>query len=206
MRNIFLSLIASLFLTSPAVLALSPAQANLSKYDYVDPTGIVPSKALNKALTYYDVYYNKIRNKNYITVIDMTKHSSKKRKFVIDMKSGKVASYLTSHGKGSDPSHSGYATKFSNKSGSNMSSYGMYITGEEYQGKYGRSMRLDGLEASNSNARARAIVMHSAWYVDPQYSPIGRSQGCPAVESQYINNLVTQLKGGSVYYIYAGQN
>ena len=205
MRNIILSLIASLFFITPSAFALSPSQVNLSKYDYVDPDKVVPTVALKKALIYYDVYYNQIRNKNYITVVDMTKHSATKRMFVVDMKTGKVSRYLASHGKGSDANHTGYATKFSNTSGSNMTFYGMYVTGEEYQGKYGRSMRMDGLEASNSNARARAIVMHSAWYVDPKYSPIGRSQGCPAVEAKYINTLVTQLKGGSVYYIYAGQ-
>ncbi|MBV2167463.1 MAG: murein L,D-transpeptidase catalytic domain family protein, partial [Bdellovibrio sp.] len=52
----------------------------------------------------------------------------------------------------------------------------------------------------------RAIVVHGAWYVDPQYTPLGRSQGCPAVEEKYIDTLISQLKGGSVYYIWAGQS
>lgn len=183
----------------------APPRQGLARYDYVDPQNIVPQKALTRALEYYDRYYNQISNRDYITVIDFTQISSSKRMYVINMKSGAVTRYLVSHGNGSDPSHSGYARKFSNTSGSNMSSLGMYVTGNEYYGKHGRSMRLVGLESTNNNAMSRAIVVHGAWYVDPQYKPLGRSQGCPAVEEKYINSLVTQLKGGSVYYIWAGQ-
>ncbi|WP_295900898.1 murein L,D-transpeptidase catalytic domain family protein [uncultured Bdellovibrio sp.] len=201
-----MSFIASLFLITPAFAQNAPPLADLSKYDYVDPKREIPTKALEKALTYYDVYYNKISNKNYLTVIDFTQASNNKRMYVVDMKSGAVTRYLVAHGKGSDPSHTGMAKKFSNVEGSNMSSIGMYVTGGEYSGKHGRSMRLVGLEKTNDQAMDRAIVVHGAWYVDPQYKPLGRSQGCPAVEEKYINTLVTQLKGGSVYYIWAGQN
>lgn len=210
MTKTFLTLLASLFslafFSAPAFAGPAPFAVDLSKYDYVDPKREVPTKALEKALTYYDVYYNKIANKNYVTVIDFTQNSNSKRMYVIDMKSGLVTRYLVSHGKGSDPSHTGMAKKFSNVEGSNMSSIGMYVTGGEYSGKHGRSMRLVGLEKTNDQAMNRAIVVHGAWYVDPQYKPLGRSQGCPAVEEKYINTIVTQLKGGSVYYIWAGQN
>ncbi|WP_374079515.1 murein L,D-transpeptidase catalytic domain family protein [Bdellovibrio bacteriovorus] len=201
-----MSFVAALFFVIPALAQTSPPTADLSKYDYVDPKREIPTKALEKALTYYDVYYNKISNKNYLTVIDFTQSSNNKRMYVVDMKSGVVTRYLVAHGKGSDPSHTGMAKKFSNIEGSNMSSIGMYVTGGEYSGKHGRSMRLVGLEKTNDQAMDRAIVVHGAWYVDPQYKPLGRSQGCPAVEQKYINTVVSQLKGGSVYYIWAGQN
>ncbi|WII71994.1 murein L,D-transpeptidase catalytic domain family protein [Bdellovibrio sp. 22V] len=198
--------VLSLFLALPSFAQTNSPDVDLSKYDYVDPKREVPTKALEKALTYYDVYYNKIANKNYLTVIDFTQASNSKRMYLVDMKSGKVTRYLVSHGKGSDPKHTGMAQKFSNIEGSNMSSIGMYVTGSEYNGKHGRSMRLVGLEKTNDQAMNRAIVVHGAWYVDPQYKPLGRSQGCPAVEQKYINTVVSQLKGGSVYYIWAGQN
>lgn len=200
----FLILLMSFAMGLPA-FASWDKQINLSKYSYVDPKGEVPAKPLAKALAYYDLYYNKITNKNYVTVIDFTQKSTNKRMYVINMKTGKVTRYLTSHGKGSDPNHTGMATRFSNTPNSNMSSLGMYVTGSEYQGKYGRSMRLHGLEKTNDKAYQRAIVVHPAWYVDAKYSPIGRSLGCPAVEHKYINTVVEQLKGGSVYYIWAGQ-
>ncbi|XGC82121.1 murein L,D-transpeptidase catalytic domain family protein [Bdellovibrio bacteriovorus] len=200
-----LSVIASLFFIAPAFAQNQAPPVDLSKYDYVDPKREIPTQALTKALTYYDVYYNRIANKNYLTVIDFTKTSDQKRMFIVDMKTGLVTRYLVAHGKGSDPKHSGMAKKFSNVEGSQMSSYGMYVTGAEYSGKHGRSMRLVGLEKSNDQAMSRAIVVHGAWYVDPQYKPLGRSQGCPAVEQKHINTVVSQLKGGSVYYIWAGQ-
>lgn len=200
-----LSLIASLFFIAPAFAQTQAPPVDLTKYDYVDPKREIPTQALTKALTYYDVYYNRIANKNYLTVIDFTKTSDQKRMFIVDMKTGLVTRYLVAHGKGSDPKHSGMAKKFSNIEGSQMSSYGMYVTGAEYSGKHGRSMRLVGLEKSNDQAMSRAIVVHGAWYVDPQYKPLGRSQGCPAVEQKHINTVVSQLKGGSVYYIWAGQ-
>lgn len=46
-----------------------------------------------------------------------------------------------------------------------MSSLGIYRCAETYEGKHGYSMRLDGLEPTNSLARERAIVIHSADYV-----------------------------------------
>ncbi len=207
MKIALLSWCASLLFLAPtlAQAAGSAPRDNLSKYDYVDPQNIVPQKALTRALEYYDTYYDKISNRDYLTVIDFTQSSASKRMYVVNMHSGAVTRYLVAHGNGSDPSHTGYAKKFSNNSGSNMSSLGMYVTGGEYSGKHGRSMRLIGLEKTNNNALDRAIVVHGAWYVDPQYKPLGRSQGCPAVEEKYINSLVTQLKGGSVYYIWAGQ-
>ncbi|UXR64006.1 murein L,D-transpeptidase catalytic domain family protein [Bdellovibrio bacteriovorus] len=102
--------------------------------------------------------------------------SNNKRMYVVDMKTGLVTRYLTAHGKGSDPSHTGYAKKFSNVEGSNMSSIGMYVTGAEYSGKHGRSMRLIGLEKTNDQAMNRAIVVHGAWYVDPQYGSTVRKR------------------------------
>lgn len=207
MKITMLSWFASLMFLVPTLAQASGSapRDNLSKYDYVDPQNIVPQKALTKALEYYDRYYDKISNRDYITVIDFTQSSANKRMYVVNMHSGAVTRYLVAHGNGSDPSHTGFAKKFSNSSGSNMSSLGMYVTGGEYSGKHGRSMRLVGLEKTNNAAMDRAIVVHGAWYVDPQYKPLGRSQGCPAVEEKYINSLVTQLKGGSVYYIWAGQ-
>lgn len=184
---------------------LDAANVDYSKYDYVDPGNIVPEVPLRRALAYYDVYYNQIRNKNYVTVVDFTKKNTQKRMFLIDMKTGKVSTYLVAHGKGSDPSHTGMATKFSNTAGSNMSSLGLYVTGSQYSGAHGKSLRLNGMESTNSNALSRAIVIHGAWYVDPQYSPIGRSNGCPAVEERYISSIVDRLKDGSVYYIWAGK-
>ena len=81
-----------------------------------------------------------------------------------------------------------------------MSSLGAYMTAEYYSGKHGTSMRLDGLQPTNSNARSRAVVMHEADYVRPGLDPIGRSLGCPAVEPRYRQYLLTALKAGALLY------
>jgi hypothetical protein len=134
---------------------------------------------------------------NYWAVVDFNKSSNDERLFIFDLKGGTVQSYLVAHGKNSGEE---YAVKFSNESGSNKSSWGIYQTAETYPGKHGRSLRIDGKEPSNSNARARAIVIHSADYVVPNYGGsgrAGRSEGCFAVNPKYITEVIDNLRGGS---------
>ena len=60
------------------------------------------------------------------------------------------------------------ADTFSNREGSFSSSLGIYRTLDVYNGHHGRSLHLEGLEPTNSNALARALVLHTADYVsDP---------------------------------------
>lgn len=171
-----------------------------SEYSYVDPTHIVPAAPLALALEYFKNNKASILNKNYITIADMSQHADKKRMYVIDMKTGTVSTYLVAHGKGSDMNNDGYADKFSNDSGSNMTSLGFYLAGETYTGAHGLSLRLYGLQRTNSNAYSRAIVMHGANYVNPTHT--GRSFGCPAVEMKHRSTLFPLLKGKSLLYIY----
>lgn len=178
---------------------ITPEAAN-SEFGHLDPQHIVPTTPLTQALTYFKANKTKIKNQNYLTIIDMTQKSSKKRMYVINMKTGAVATYLAAHGKGSDTNNDGYAEKFSNTPGSNMSSLGFYLTGVTYQGAHGLSLRLHGLQSTNSNAYSRAIVMHGADYVNPSHT--GRSWGCPAVEMKYRSTLFPALKNSSLLYIY----
>ncbi|MFA6237977.1 MAG: murein L,D-transpeptidase catalytic domain family protein [Bacteriovorax sp.] len=168
-------------------------------YSHLDPDNIVPKSRLAKALKYFDDNKSKIKNQEVIGVIDFSQHSSKERFYVIDMRSGRVETFQTAHGKGSDEDHDGYATRFSNESGSNASSRGIYIAAETYEGAHGYSLKLDGKSSTNSNARSRAIVIHPADYVVAGQKS-GRSWGCPALdprESVYVINL---LKNGAVIY------
>ena len=118
-----------------------------------------------------------------VGIADFSLPSNQPRFYLVDMQAGRVAhSFLVAHGRGSDPQHSGRVQRFSNEVGSNASSEGAYRTGEQYVGKHGRSIRLDGLDPSNSNAEARAIVIHSAPYVSAAVlqaqGKLGRSEGC----------------------------
>ncbi len=195
MKNTFYqSFFVGLFL-----LLSTQAFALNADYSHLDPDGIVPQKLLDTAVEYFDSHSSQIKNQRLMGIIDFKQHNSKERFYIIDMESGRVETYLTAHGKNSDPDYDGYATKFSNTPDSLMSSLGFYLTAETYNGSNGYSLRLDGLSSTNSNARARAIVIHGADYVRPG-SKIGRSYGCPALEMRYHADLINRLKGGSLLY------
>jgi len=146
-----------------------------------------------------------IIKKDILTLIDFSMSSNSKRLWIIDM-STKTVLYntLVAHGRNSGEE---FATQFSNDNSSNKSSLGFYATGEIYNGKHGESMKLDGLEAGiNSNARARAVVMHAADYVSEtfakQHNRIGRSLGCPALPNGLNKEIIHLIKGKSCLFIY----
>lgn len=180
--------------------APKPPQEPSGPFAHLDPKKQVPVRLLKKALGYYTKNLNKISNPDYLVIIDFSQHSSKKRFYLIDMDSGSVESFLTAHGKNTDPDHDGYADHFSNTLNSLMSSQGFYLTAETYYGKYGYSLRLDGLSPTNSLARERAIVIHGADYVDPSRSKMGRSFGCPALEQRYKDEVIDKIKDGALIY------
>jgi hypothetical protein len=139
-----------------------------------------------------------------IGIADFSKPSSEPRFFVVDLASGNVESHLVCHGRGSDPDHSGFVERFSNDFGSYATSSGTYVTGDYYDGKYGLSLRVRGLDWSNNNAEARAIVIHNAWYAEPDMIPLhgklGRSEGCFAMSRQSQYEVMSKLAGGRMIY------
>ena len=186
----------------PQASAPQPAAAQPAKYSHLDPDKIVPEDLLAAALRYYDANFKKIKNTGYLSVIDFSRHATVRRFFIVDMKTGAVEAMRVAHGFGSDPDYDGLATEFGNKKNSRMSSLGFYRTAEVYSGMFGRSMRLDGLSATNSNARERAVVVHGYGPVMDTGNNVGFSEGCPAVSPANINKVIDSLKGGSI--IYAG--
>lgn len=189
--------------SSFALGAKSPGNSNRpTGYEYVDPSNLVPSKALTKALEGYDSRKSWLRNLNYLTVIDYSQHSGSQRFYLIDMKTGKVNRQAVAHGTGSDSNHDGYAEKFSNVSGSKATSLGFFTTASTYQGSNGHSLILDGLSSTNSNARSRAIVIHGADYVSNNSSKQGRSWGCPALPHSVNVAIIEKIKNGSLVFSY----
>ena len=146
----------------------------------------------------------KIEKVDYLTVIDMSLSANRNRFFLIDLNQKKIShKSVVAHGRNSGGE---YARSFSNQAGSFKSSIGFYKTAETYQGKHGLSLRLDGLEYSNSNARERAIVIHAADYVSQSFiknnGRLGRSLGCPSLPERDYEKIVQKIQGGSLLFIY----
>lgn len=165
------------------------------------PAGIDP-QLFARAKTALDSHG--IRARDYIGIVDFSKPSSDPRFHVVDLNGGQVDSYRVAHGRGSDPDHSGFVERFSNDFGSYASSNGTYTTGEYYQGKYGLSLKTNGLDWTNNNAEARAIVIHNAWYAEPDMIPLhgklGRSEGCFAFSRADQWAVMRKLAGGRMIY------
>ena len=145
-----------------------------------------------------------IRNRDYMGVVDFNKSSAESRFHLVHLPSGQVQSFAVAHGRGSDPGHSGFLEQFSNRPGSAASSNGAYTTGEYYHGKYGLSMKVHGLDWSNSNAESRAIVIHNAWYAEPEmiaaHGKLGRSEGCFAFSRADQHAVMSRLAGGRMIF------
>jgi hypothetical protein len=197
----FMPILSALLCLAAAAHARSPVIEKVLK----DQQSRIPREAMLKAFDYYESHAEKIQNKAYVTIVDFNRASTEKRMHVIDMKTGDVEDLLVAHGKNSG---NNYATSFSNTEGTLKSSLGIYLTAEQYFGKHGVSLRLDGMESTNSNVRKRDIVMHGATYVSQEtinkIGRLGKSYGCLAVEQPLIERLVGQLKGGSVILVYRG--
>lgn len=124
-------------------------------------------------------------------VFDAGRTAIEKRLFVLDVSGAPklILSDWVAHGSGSDPDRDGNATQFSNTPYSNATSLGLYRIAERYQGRNpGSSYRLDGLTTGfNTNARDRAVVVHTSRYVRP--GRVGRSWGCPALRPEVMEEL-----------------
>jgi hypothetical protein len=159
---------------------------------------------LDRALAALDAKRRFLKSTDVIAIADYARPSREERFYLLHTESGAVTSYQVSHGRGSDPRHSGYLDRFSNAHGSAASSHGAYVTGDLYEGKYGRSLRLKGLDDSNSNAQARGIVVHSAPYAEPEFADhlgkLGRSEGCFALSELSLFLVLTRLGPGRLLY------
>ena len=191
---------------------IMPAQPNLTPRDPLAPVpaqvqaptapgGIHPQLfgRAKAALNQHRIYA-----RDSMAIVDFSMPSSEPRFYVVDLMSGNVEAHRVAHGRGSDPDHSGFVERFSNDFGSYASSNGAYVTGDYYDGKYGLSMKVRGLDWSNYNAEPRAIVIHNAWYAEDDMIPIhgklGRSEGCFAMSRKSQYDVMRRIAGGRMIY------
>lgn len=168
----------------------------------VDP--VVDPRIVARARAAFDRHRSQIVHGDIVGIADFTRASREDRFFLLDTNSGRVTRHLVSHGRGSDPSHTGFLQRFSNQIGSEASSSGAYVTSAYYHGKYGRSMRVRGLDPTNNNAETRAIVVHTAWYAEPNVAQetgrLGRSEGCFALPHTSLQEVLARLGPGRFLY------
>ncbi len=164
-----------------------------------------PNISIRAISTAVDAYWHArqrhLTDKPLVTIVDYSLPSNRRRLAVADVQTGKVLFYTyVAHGKGSGLK---YATRFSNRPGTDASSLGVYLTGNTYYGDHGYSLRVHGLDPEfNGAAYSRDIVMHSAWYVSKTFAQdhgrMGRSWGCFAVSRKVESAIVNLIRGGTV--------
>jgi hypothetical protein len=186
-----------------------PVSSRASVYDSLklNLSGLT-KQAFDYAVTGYKslLAMGRLSNDSIISIVDFTLSSCKKRLFVIDIKNYKVLyNTYVAHGRNSGTE---YAKEFSNNPESYKSSLGFYVTGDTYKGEHGYSLRLEGEEKGiNDNAYSRAIVMHSAPYVNEKYIKakgyIGRSLGCPAIPQKVYKPIIEKIKNGTCLFLYS---
>ena len=151
--------------------------------------------------------YVQIQNKNpgVLIIIDYTKPSNEERFYVLDLNKKKlVYSTRVAHSKNSGLE---IPLEFSDDPNSYQSSLGFFVTLGEYNGAYGYSLRLKGLEENvNANAEDRAIVIHGGDIVEDEYIKkfgfAGRSLGCPVLPYSLTRQIIDFIKHGRVLFIY----
>lgn len=190
------------FGTAPQPAVVAPPEPALPLVAAPNPA--YDRKVLTIAARERDRMGAKLWRTDIVGVADFARPSTLPRLHFANLENGTVRSFLVAHGRGSDPTHSGFLQQFSNIPGSEATSRGSYITAEWYKGKYGTSIRLGGVDGDNSRALDRAIVMHAAWYANPdmldKWGKLGRSDGCFAMGESDFNEALWHLSGGRLLF------
>lgn len=153
-----------------------------------------PSDLLAKTLELRSYCQSGGYNTSYGILIDYSRHAFQQRLYVVDLNNGDIVMRsLCGHGKGGNSNI--FKGEFSNVPDSNCSSLGHYKIGKERR-MYNypvNAFELDGLDKTNSNARARAILIH------PSIGP--RSLGCVTLPFHKYKALAKMLHSQSVSII-----
>lgn len=214
--NTFLSILASVFFASsapetptvtPTAKPANTAQAISTQLQHLSQKAPqLDKKVLKLALVAYKKASDKgTVKKPVLTVIDYSLPSSKQRMWIFDVRQERLLyNTYVAHG-----ANSGTTTPhhFSNKIMSKETSLGTYITRDTYIGSKGLSLNLQGLERGfNDNAYNRRVVIHGAWYVEPDFikkaGRAGRSWGCPSIAKTLAKPVINTIKNGSVVFAY----
>ncbi|PWJ42793.1 murein L,D-transpeptidase catalytic domain-containing protein [Sediminitomix flava] len=174
----------------------------------------IDQELYQQVISEYENHTHLLDNHDYVVAIDLTKPSFVRRFYLIDLKKQSVESFFTTHGHGGSKGNI-FTPKISNIPASNCSVDGALKTAEVYKGKYGRSLRLEGIWERNTNTRKRDIVIHPAYYAsslsiyqnlwEEGLPRLGESQGCPALPPRDAQEIITKIKEGALIYIHSNE-
>jgi len=185
-------------------------KVNVSKSEYTEV--VVSKEKLSKIKDInYTAYYKEAKeyckknnlNQNKFILIDLGIHSGLKRFFIYDFNKNEVLnSFMVSHGCGNNKWGGTFSKDnplISNELDSHCSSTGKFVILDRGVSQWGIKVNyiLQGKEKSNTNAKNRAIVLHS-WdaissnEVYPEGTPEG--WGCPAVSNENMKEIDELLK------------
>ena len=144
---------------------------------------------INNAITKQESFNN---HSGHILYIDLNKPIFLPRLYLINVKTKKIKK--TTFVFTSFKSGRFYATKFSNKPNTHLTSIGAFIVNQQYNGKFGYSARIGGLEKQNNNAMRRAIVIH----------PCGSylyTLGCYSTFESTLKEIIPLIKNGGFMFV-----
>lgn len=147
-------------------------------------------KAKEKAQEARSFVNGKNYNNSIVFLLDMNIPSGNERFFVYHLKKDSVThSGLVTHGSCNEWFLEG--RKYSNVEGSGCTSLGKYKIGKSYYGQFGLAWKLYGLDAGNSNAFKRYVVLHSHDCVpDSEINEeLCQSLGCPTVSPNFLKTI-----------------
>jgi len=190
-------------LTRSALAAFTGAVRPLSRPEALE-------SAFRSYFAYKAAHPDEVR-KPFLYFVDYGLPNTAKRGYVFDMESMRVVDgpFTVAAGRGSAPKD-GVPTRFSNASGSNATSLGLYVAKSiyDFSGKSGGKrysslgLRLMGVSKGfNDKALARGVVAHGAPYVTS--TKAGRSEGCPAMEPERAERLLPKLAEGGMVFLFA---
>lgn len=148
----------------------------------------------------------KLSQTRFFAIVDYTQTSDRKRFYLIDRQNGLIENFAVAHGRykagyinffpGKYKNTTRTARYFSNEINSNASSTGFFLAGLEYNGVFGRSLILNGLEEGvNHNACERAVVIHGSDFVSVEAAS-AMSSGCPMISNYKIDKVIDILGAG----------
>ena len=190
-------------LTRSALAAFTGAVRPLSRPEALE-------SAFRSYFAYKTAHPDEVR-KPLLYFVDYGLPNTAKRGYVFDMEQMRIVDgpFTVAAGRGS-AAKDGVPTQFSNASGSNATSLGLYVAKSIYDfrgksaGKRYSSvgLRLMGVSTGfNDRALARGVVAHGAPYVTS--SKAGRSEGCPAMEPERAERLLPKLAEGGMVFLFA---